>query len=172
MCPMCTILQSSESIALLVAIIEFHGGIHRGYRTISSDFFFVKRYMQSDLKCHKPCRTCTYNTKPLLPRVLSLVVSLGCSLVPNRLRKENIRGEHRASLITPLLSSYSGGILHLHFSVDHHAYDRIRLPLLCQPPTRALFVVRRRFHLFFQKYTNVHGHMLSCPPRCHSLHSP
>ena len=37
------------SIALLVAIIEFHGGIHRGYRTISSDFFFVKRYMQSDL---------------------------------------------------------------------------------------------------------------------------
>ena len=38
------------SIALLVAIIEFHGGIHRGYRTISSEFFFVKRYMQSDLK--------------------------------------------------------------------------------------------------------------------------
>ena len=38
------------SIALLVAIIEFHGGIHRGYRTISSDFFFVKRYMQGDLK--------------------------------------------------------------------------------------------------------------------------
>ena len=37
------------SIALLVAIIEFHGGIHRGYRTISSEFFFVKRYMQSDL---------------------------------------------------------------------------------------------------------------------------
>ena len=35
------------SIALLVAIIEFHGGIHRGYRTISSEFFFVKRYMQS-----------------------------------------------------------------------------------------------------------------------------
>ena len=34
------------SIALLVAIIEFHGGIHRGYRTISSEFFFVKRYMQ------------------------------------------------------------------------------------------------------------------------------
>ena len=38
------------SIALLVAIIEFHGGIHRGYRTISSEFFFVKRYMQGDLK--------------------------------------------------------------------------------------------------------------------------
>ncbi len=38
------------SIALLVAIIEFHGGIHRGYRTISSEFCFVKRYMQSDLK--------------------------------------------------------------------------------------------------------------------------
>ena len=38
------------SIALLVAIIEFHGGIHRGYRTISSEFFFVKRYTQSDLK--------------------------------------------------------------------------------------------------------------------------
>ena len=37
------------SIALLVAIIEFHGGIHRGYRTISSEFFFVKRYMQRDL---------------------------------------------------------------------------------------------------------------------------
>ena len=37
------------SIALLVAIIEFHGGIHRGYRTISSEFFFVKRYMQGDL---------------------------------------------------------------------------------------------------------------------------
>ena len=37
------------SIALLVAIIEFHGGIHRGYRTISSEFFFVKRYTQSDL---------------------------------------------------------------------------------------------------------------------------
>ena len=32
------------SIALLVAIIEFHGGIQRGYRTISSEFFFVKRY--------------------------------------------------------------------------------------------------------------------------------
>ena len=41
------------SIALLVAIIEFHGGIHRGYRTISSEFFFVKRYMQSDLKKKK-----------------------------------------------------------------------------------------------------------------------
>ena len=40
------------SIALLVAIIEFHGGIHRGYRTISSEFFFVKRYMQGDLKLH------------------------------------------------------------------------------------------------------------------------
>ena len=39
------------SIALLVAIIEFHGGIHRGYRTISSEFFFVKRYMQSHLNC-------------------------------------------------------------------------------------------------------------------------
>ena len=38
------------SIALLVAIIEFHGGIHRGYRTISSEFFFAKRYTQSDLK--------------------------------------------------------------------------------------------------------------------------
>ena len=38
------------SIALLVAIIEFHGGIHRGYRTISSEFFFVKRYMQRDLQ--------------------------------------------------------------------------------------------------------------------------
>ena len=39
------------SIALLVAIIEFHGGIHRGYRTISSEFFFVKRYtQQSHLK--------------------------------------------------------------------------------------------------------------------------
>ena len=38
------------SIALLVAITEFHGGIHRGYRTISSEFFFVKRYMQSHLK--------------------------------------------------------------------------------------------------------------------------
>ena len=38
------------SIALLVAIIEFHGGIHRGYRTISSEFFFVKRYTQGDLK--------------------------------------------------------------------------------------------------------------------------
>ena len=38
------------SIALLVAINEFHGGIHRGYRTISSEFFFVKRYTQSDLK--------------------------------------------------------------------------------------------------------------------------
>ena len=38
------------SIALLVAIIEFHGGIHRGYRTISSEFFFVKRYTQSHLK--------------------------------------------------------------------------------------------------------------------------
>ena len=37
------------SIALLVAIIEFHGGIQRGYRTISSDFFFVKRYMQDHL---------------------------------------------------------------------------------------------------------------------------
>ena len=37
------------SIALLVAIIEFHGGIHRGYRTISSEFFFVKRYMQDHL---------------------------------------------------------------------------------------------------------------------------
>ena len=37
------------SIALLVAIIEFHGGIHRGYRTISSEFFFAKRYTQSDL---------------------------------------------------------------------------------------------------------------------------
>ena len=35
------------SIALLVAIVEFHGGIQRGYRTISSDFF-VKRYTQSD----------------------------------------------------------------------------------------------------------------------------
>ena len=35
------------SIALLVAIIEFHGGIHRGYRTISSEFFFVKRYTQT-----------------------------------------------------------------------------------------------------------------------------
>jgi hypothetical protein len=33
----------------LVAIIEFHGGIHRGYRTISSEFFFVKRYTQSHL---------------------------------------------------------------------------------------------------------------------------
>ena len=38
------------SIALLVAIIEFHGGIHRGYRTISSDFVFVKRYTQTHLK--------------------------------------------------------------------------------------------------------------------------
>ena len=38
------------SIALLVAIIEFHGGIHRGYRTISSEFFFVKRYTQTHLK--------------------------------------------------------------------------------------------------------------------------
>ena len=37
------------SIALLVAIIEFHGGIQRGYRTISSDFFFVKRYMRNGL---------------------------------------------------------------------------------------------------------------------------
>jgi hypothetical protein len=37
------------SIALLVAIIEFHGGIQWGYRTISSEFFFVKRYTQSDL---------------------------------------------------------------------------------------------------------------------------
>ena len=37
------------SIALLVAIIEFHGGIQRGYRTISSDFCFVERYTQSDL---------------------------------------------------------------------------------------------------------------------------
>ena len=37
------------SIALLVAIIEFHGGIQRGYRTISSEFVFVKRYMQSHL---------------------------------------------------------------------------------------------------------------------------
>ena len=37
------------SIALLVAIIEFHGGIQRGYRTISSEFFFVKRYMQGHL---------------------------------------------------------------------------------------------------------------------------
>ena len=27
------------SIALLVAIIEFHGGIQRGYRTISLEFF-------------------------------------------------------------------------------------------------------------------------------------
>ena len=53
------------SIALLVAIIEFDGGIHRGYRTISSEFFFVKRYMQSDLKCHKPCRTCTSITQSL-----------------------------------------------------------------------------------------------------------
>ena len=43
------------SIALLVAIIEFHGGIHRGYRTISSEFFFVKRYMQSHLKVHLNC---------------------------------------------------------------------------------------------------------------------
>ena len=34
------------SIALLVAIIEFHGGIQWGYRTISSEFFFVKRYTQ------------------------------------------------------------------------------------------------------------------------------
>ena len=41
------------SIALLVAIIEFHGGIHRGYRTISSEFFFVKRYMQSHLKWYR-----------------------------------------------------------------------------------------------------------------------
>ena len=40
------------SIALLVAIIEFHGGIHRGYRTISSEFFFVKRYTQTHLKSH------------------------------------------------------------------------------------------------------------------------
>jgi hypothetical protein len=31
------------SIALLVAIIEFHGGIQRGYRTISSDFLFCKK---------------------------------------------------------------------------------------------------------------------------------
>ena len=38
------------SIALLVAIIEFHGGIQRGYRTISSEFFFVKRYTQTHLK--------------------------------------------------------------------------------------------------------------------------
>ena len=38
------------SIALLVAIIEFHGGIQRGYRTISSELFFVKRYTRSDLK--------------------------------------------------------------------------------------------------------------------------
>ena len=37
------------SIALLVAIIEFHGGIQRGYRTISSELFFVKRYMQDFL---------------------------------------------------------------------------------------------------------------------------
>ena len=37
------------SIALLVAIIEFHGGIHRGYRTISSEFVFVKRYTRSHL---------------------------------------------------------------------------------------------------------------------------
>ena len=43
------------SIALLVAIIEFHGGIHRGYRTISSEFFFVKRYTQSDLKINLGC---------------------------------------------------------------------------------------------------------------------
>lgn len=43
------------SIALLVAIIEFHGGIQRGYRTISSEFFFVKRYMQSHLKCLLRC---------------------------------------------------------------------------------------------------------------------
>ena len=38
------------SIALLVAITEFHGGIQRGYRTISSGFFFVKRYTQTHLK--------------------------------------------------------------------------------------------------------------------------
>jgi len=37
------------SIALLVAIIEFHGGIQRGYRTISSEFFFVKRYTRATL---------------------------------------------------------------------------------------------------------------------------
>ena len=37
------------SIALLVAIIEFHGGIQRGYRTISSEIIFVKRYTQSHL---------------------------------------------------------------------------------------------------------------------------
>ena len=42
------------SIALLVAIIEFHGGIHRGYRTISSEFFFVKRYTQSHLNFWEP----------------------------------------------------------------------------------------------------------------------
>ena len=45
------------SIALLVAIIEFHGGIHRGYRTISSEFFFVKRYMQGHLKEKHLART-------------------------------------------------------------------------------------------------------------------
>jgi hypothetical protein len=40
------------SIALLVAITEFHGGMQLGYRKISSEFFFVKRYgyTQSDLK--------------------------------------------------------------------------------------------------------------------------
>lgn len=37
------------SIALLVAIIEFHGGIQRGYRTISSEFFFVTRYTRMHL---------------------------------------------------------------------------------------------------------------------------
>jgi hypothetical protein len=37
------------SIALLVAIIEFHGGIQRGYRTISSEFFFVKIYTRATL---------------------------------------------------------------------------------------------------------------------------
>ena len=45
------------SIALLVAIIEFHGGIHRGYRTISSEFFFVKRYTQGDLNVRRRSRT-------------------------------------------------------------------------------------------------------------------
>jgi hypothetical protein len=53
------------SIALLVAIIEFHGGIHRGYRTISSEFFFVKRYTQSHLKKRAGRRVGEHSSAPV-----------------------------------------------------------------------------------------------------------
>ena len=71
------------SIALLVAIIEFHGGIHRGYRTISSEFFFVKRYTQSDLKVALHVllfaeRSCVMN----LFRVLNSTMAKGLPFPP------------------------------------------------------------------------------------------